>query len=128
MTVYFFGRANTNDCQKVLDILANYEAVLDQQVNRNITFIFFSKSTLEAAKVNIMEALCIPEIKQFETYLGLLSLVGRRKKASFNYIKESVWRKLQGWEEKLLSQVGKEILIKVAVQSLPTRDEPRISS
>ena len=30
--------------------------------------------------------------------------MGKGKNASFNYIKERVWRKLQGWEGKLLSQ------------------------
>ena len=43
------------------------------------------------------------KIRSYEKYLGLPSLVGRNKKASFNYIKERVWRKLQGWEEQLLS-------------------------
>ena len=41
-------------------------------------------------------------------------------KASFDYIKERVWRKLQGWEEKLLSQAGREVLIKAVVQAIPT--------
>ena len=65
-------------------------------------------------------ALGIPEINQYEKYLGLPSLVGRNKKASFNYIKERVWKKLQGWKEKLLSQPGREVLIKVVVQAIPT--------
>ena len=46
--------------------------------------------------------------------------MGRNKKASFNYIKERVWKKLQGWKEKLLSQAGREILIKAVVQAIPT--------
>jgi len=46
--------------------------------------------------------------------------VGRNKKVSFNYIKECVWKKLQGWKEKLLSQVEREILIKAVVQAIPT--------
>ena len=60
------------------------------------------------------------EIKFYEKYLGLPSLVGRGKKASFSYIKERVWRKLQGWEGKLLSQAGREVLIKAIVQAIPT--------
>lgn len=36
----------------------------------------------------------------------------KNKRASLNYIKDRVWNKLQGWKEKLLSQVGKEVLLK----------------
>ena len=55
------------------------------------------------------------EIKHYDKYLGLPSLVGRDKKASFDYIKDRVLRKLQGCEEKLLSQARREVLIKVVV-------------
>lgn len=68
----------------------------------------------------IKEALGVPEIRNYEKYLGLPSLIGQRKKASFDYIKEKVWQKLQGWEEKLLSSAGREILIKAVVQAIPT--------
>ena len=46
--------------------------------------------------------------------------MGRHKNASFDYIKERVWRKLQGWKEKLLSQARREVLIKAVVQAIPT--------
>ena len=71
-------------------------------------------------KIEIKEALGVPEIIHYDKYLGLPSLIGRHKKARFDYIKERIWRKLQGWEEKLLSQAGREILIKVMVQAIPT--------
>lgn len=58
------------------------------------------------------------EIKFYEKYLGLPSLVVRGKRASFNYIKERVWRKLQEWEAKLLSQVGREVLIKSVIHAI----------
>ena len=48
------------------------------------------------------------------------ALVGRAKKRSFIYIKERVWKKLQGWKEKLLFVVGREVLIKVVIQAIPT--------
>ena len=52
--------------------------------------------------------------------LGLPTVVGKNKKASLNYIKERVWAKLQGCKEKLLSQPGREVLLKAVVQSIPT--------
>ena len=65
-------------------------------MEKNKTSIFFSKSTVEATKQEIMAALGILEIVNFEQYLGLPSLVGRKKKEGFNFIKEKVWKKLQG--------------------------------
>jgi len=62
----------------------------------------------------------LQEIEHYEHYLGLPSLVGRTKKHSFNLIKEKVWRKLQSWEGKLLSQVSREVLIKAVIQAIPT--------
>ena len=97
-----------------------YGSCFGQQINRNKTTIFFSKLTSEETREHIKHALGVLEIKQYEKYLGLPSLLGRRKKASFNFIKEKVWRKLQRWEEKLLSQAGREILIKAVVQAIST--------
>ena len=71
-------------------------------------------------KHGIKATLGVPEIMQYEKYLGLPSLVGKRKKESFNYIKEKVWRKLQGWEAKLLSQAEREVLLKAVIQAIPT--------
>lgn len=63
----------------------------------------------------IKEALGLQEIVQYDKYIGLPSLVGRKKKESFNFIKEIVWRKLQEWEGNLLSQAGREVLIKAVI-------------
>ena len=97
-----------------------YGSFSGQQINRNKTTIFFSKLTSEEIREHIKQALGVPKIKPYEKYLGLPSFVGRKKKASFNFIKEKVWRKLLGWEEKLLSQARREILIKAIVQAIPT--------
>lgn len=43
----------------------------------------------------------------------------RQKKITFEYIKERVWKKIQGWKEKLLLKGGKEILIKDVAQAIP---------
>lgn len=59
-------------------------------------------------------------VQQYEKYLGFPFLVGRNKKDSFTHIKQQIWKKRQGQESKLLSQAGKEILIKAVAQALPT--------
>uniref|UniRef100_A0A2N9INQ2 Reverse transcriptase zinc-binding domain-containing protein n=1 Tax=Fagus sylvatica TaxID=28930 RepID=A0A2N9INQ2_FAGSY len=57
---------------------------------------------------------------KFEKYLGLPPVIGRAKKKAFQEIKDRVWKKLQGWKEKLLSQAGREVLLKVVIQAIPT--------
>ena len=47
-------------------------------------------------------------------------MVGKNKKESLIYIKERIWSKLQEWKEKLLSQAGREVLLKAIVQAIPT--------
>ena len=62
----------------------------------------------------------VTELKQYEAYLGLPALVGRNKRASFDQLKQRVWKRLQGWEGKLLSQAGREVLIKSVIPAIPT--------
>ena len=114
-----FCRATMEECDNILEILKEYEEASGQKMNRSKTS-FFSKSTLEEMKHGIKLALGVPEILHYEKYLGLPSLVGKGKKESFNYIKEKVWWKLQGWEAKLLSQAGREVLLKEVIQAIPT--------
>lgn len=47
-------------------------------------------------------------------------MIGRGKRASSDYIKERVRRKLQEWEGKLHSQARREVLIKSIIQVIPT--------
>ena len=102
-----------------MEVLQACEMSSGQQINKAKTTIFFSHSTSEERRLMIKNTLGVEEIRSYEKYLGLPPLVGKNEKTSSNYIKEWVWRKLQGWEEKLLSQVDKEILIKAVVQAIP---------
>lgn len=57
---------------------------------------------------------------QFMPYQNINKFGGRGKRESFNYITERVWRKLQGWDKKLLSQAKREVLLKSVIQAIPT--------
>ena len=45
--------------------------------------------------------------------------MGRSKSAVFKYIKEKIARKLNHWKERLLSPVGKEVLLKLVAIAMP---------
>lgn len=115
-----FCRARVEDVSKILETLGKYERASGQELNANKTTIFFGGKVTDSAKLQVQNLLGVPEIMEYEKYLGLPTVVGRHKKASFNYIKDRVWGKLQGWKEKLLSQAGKEVLLKAVVQAIPT--------
>ena len=67
-----------------------------------------------------MGTLGVKKVERFESYLGLLILIGRAKYQNFSFLNDRVWKKLQGWKCMLLSRTGKEVLIKVVTQSIPT--------
>ena len=60
------------------------------------------------------------EVAMHGKYLGLPTIFDKSKKISFTTLRDRVWKKLQGWKEKLLSRAGKEILIKIVIQVIPT--------
>ncbi|XP_058766718.1 uncharacterized mitochondrial protein AtMg00310-like [Vicia villosa] len=54
------------------------------------------------------------------TYLGRPSMVGRRKKAIFSFIKDRIWKRINSWRGRPLSKACKEIMIKSVLQAIPS--------
>ena len=88
-------------------------------VNKDKTPLFLSKNTEEGIKETIKLSLGVLAIQHYEKYLGLPSFVGWNKMACFTQVKERILSQIQGWKEKLLSQAGKEVMIKAVIQSIP---------
>lgn len=80
----------------------------------------FSANTRETKKGEVMQILEIQKETMNERYLGMPVYVGKSKKNVFLYLKERIWQHVQGWKEKMLSKAGKEVLIKVVAQAIPT--------
>lgn len=59
-----------------------------------------------------MEILDLSQEAMNAKYLGLPVYLGNSKAKLFGYLKERVWKRIQGWKEKLISKAGKETLIK----------------
>ena len=115
-----FCKANMSECNKVWKVLKDYEAASGQRMNREKTSLFFSKNTsmeIQSSIKNLFEAQII---KQHDQYLGLPPLIGRGKKKAFNKLKDQVGKKIAGWKRKLLSNAGRETLIKAVAQAAST--------
>ena len=115
-----FCQATGEECSNLIDILEKYELTSGQQLNKEKTSLFFSCNMLQIVQDEIKNRFGAKIIKQHEKYLGLLSLVGKNKCNTFHQLIEMLDSKLLGWKEKLLSNVGKEILIKTMAQAMPT--------
>jgi hypothetical protein len=101
------------------NILNLYEQCLGQTVNVEKSSIMFSRNTKGREKAAMMNQLGLSRETRNERYLGLPVYVGKSKAKVFGYLKDRMWQKIQGWLEKLLSKVGKEILVKACAQAIP---------
>jgi hypothetical protein len=105
---------------RLSNCLKNYEIASSQKLNTSKTVIFFSRSTPQETREKILEESRIPNSQRYDTYLGLPTLVGKSRKKEFKSIIDKVWKRLQDWKLKFLSQAGREILLKVVIQAIPT--------
>lgn len=113
-------KVNERSAQCLQNVLNLYESCSGQIVNKDKSSIMFSKNTSQADRKMVMEILDISTEARNEKYLGLPVYMGRSRAKTFAYLKERVWKKIQGWKEKLLSKAGKDILIKAVAQAIPT--------
>ena len=117
---FLFCRAKVNEVQSLLSILRQYEKASGQQVNLAKSEVFFSNNLSQAAKQDLANILGVKHALGTGMYLGLPSMVGRSKKATFTYIKDKIWRKINSWRGRSLSKAGKETMIKSVFQSIPS--------
>ena len=55
-----------------------------------------------------------------EKYLDLTIFGGKSKVGTFKELQERITKRVMGWKEKTISKAGREILIKLVAQAIPT--------
>lgn len=88
-----------------------------QCVNFDKTSLFFSHNTTTTMKELIKGSFGAGESTNMERYLGLPAVAGRSKKRAFSYLLRKIEKTMSGWNYKLLSKGGKEVLLKVVAQA-----------
>ncbi|KAH9768702.1 reverse transcriptase domain-containing protein [Citrus sinensis] len=94
-------------------------STVSYKVNYNKSVVSFSANMDEVSIRQVCGILEVLATSNHGTYLGLPSLIRRKKSAVFAFIKEKVWQRLQGWNQKFLSKAGKEIMLKTVAQAIP---------
>lgn len=115
-----FGKATLAECLHIKSVLLDYELASGQKINFSKSSIVFSKNVSVDLQHSLASFLRMEIVPKHDKYLGLPTYIGRRKNAAFAYIKESLSKKLVGWQGKLLSSAGKDLLIRVVAQALPS--------
>ena len=92
----------------IVEVLHTYARASGQSINLEKSSAYFSSNTSERQKGQILEILGVKEVDRFANYLGLPTLIGRAKYNTFSYLKDKVWKKLQGWKGMLLFRLARK--------------------
>lgn len=94
--------------------------LVGQLVNSQKSAVFFSSNCVDVMKHEVHECLQINTEALGEKYLGLPTSVGRSSDGVFGYVADRVRNFVCGWGENTLSCAGREVLLKVNAQAVPT--------
>ncbi|KAK9921713.1 hypothetical protein M0R45_030213 [Rubus argutus] len=115
-----FCDASAQDCDMLKEIFEIYEKASGQKINTDKSAMCFSPRTLRSDQEVCSNILDMKVVPCHERYLGLPTVAGRDKKKMFRGLADRVWNRVNGWEGKILSKAGKEVLIKSVAQAIPT--------
>ncbi|XP_019161408.1 PREDICTED: uncharacterized protein LOC109158044 [Ipomoea nil] len=117
-----FFKANVQEASEIKNILTTYESLSGQMVNYQKSSICYSKNTSGADRDIVAQTLGVVQAPNFGKYLGLPAFVGKNKKMAFAYIEDKIKQRIGSWNKKLLTQAGKEILLKSKYGGLGFKD------
>ncbi|XP_060962336.1 uncharacterized protein LOC133032418 [Cannabis sativa] len=113
-------RASEDSAIKMIEMLNIFQKASGQQVNLQKSSIFFSANIVNEVRQHLCSMLGVNEAGDDSAYLSLSNIVSRNKMALLGFLEDKMRKRIQGWEGRLLSKAGKELLIKTVAQSLPS--------
>jgi hypothetical protein len=95
-----------------MSILKTYEEASGQEINLTKSEVFFSRNLSRPAQEDLSRIMGVRHVLGTGNYLGLPSMIGRKKKDVFAFIKDRIWKRINSWRGRTLSRAGKEVMIK----------------
>ncbi|KAL0443841.1 UNVERIFIED_CONTAM: putative mitochondrial protein [Sesamum latifolium] len=115
-----FEQAREDTMSAIKWILIAYGKASGQEINLEKSSMVLSQNLGIQERLRLAVILEVAVVERHDKYLGLPTVAGRSRGELFRAIKDKMWARIQGWNNKLLSQAGRGVLIKAVLQSIPT--------
>ncbi|KAK4381552.1 putative mitochondrial protein [Sesamum angolense] len=102
-----FCQATVEAALCILEVLDIFGRAAGQEINFAKSSMVFSRNTVASLRGVIQGILDIRVEGRHDLYLGLPSVVGKTRRSVFQSIRDRVWNRINGWNERNLSQAGK---------------------
>ncbi|CAJ2662609.1 unnamed protein product [Trifolium pratense] len=117
---FLFCRSNLDETRHLMRVLKTYEEAAEQEINLSKSEVFFSRNLSLAAQEDLSRIMGVRQVLGTGNYLGLPSMIGRKKRDVFAFIKDRLWKRINSWRGRALSRAGKEVMIKSVLQAIPS--------
>ena len=107
----FFCKANVAECDVILKLLKDYEAVSGQLINFDKSSLQFGHKVPDSQKVKIQNKLGITKLGGMGNYLGIPESLGGSKIQGIGFLNERVNNKVNSWTVRFLIKGDKEVMI-----------------
>ncbi|KAL4271151.1 hypothetical protein GQ457_13G007950 [Hibiscus cannabinus] len=114
-----FVRNSVQEFIRLKEVLRIFVDSSSQHVNFEKLTVFFSPNTTATHRQRFMSILPFSKVLDPGIYLGAPLKVGKNKINVFNFINETMDKRIDGWTKRLLSFGGSEIFLKSVAQALP---------
>ena len=118
-TILFF-EASRLQAERIKVALELYGAATGQSLNYDKCSMLFGESCPLDVKEQVRVVLGVTSESFEEKYLGLPTPEGRMSKGRFQSLQMSMTKRLIQWGDGILAQPGREVLVKLVAQALPT--------
>lgn len=115
-----FSDASTQSSLSIRECLLQFQKPSSQMVNFEKLEIVFFNHTHESIVAQISHSMSIQPNQYPEKYLGVLSILGRKKVELFSFVNGKVEERLTRWKDQMLSTTGKEVLMKSVISTIPS--------
>lgn len=115
----FFTTADHQNYETINSILQSFHKTLGQRVNLSKSKILFSKNCSETMR-KLTDTLGIKEHTFFGKYLGFPMFHKKPTNGDFQFLIDSLRKRLAGWKSKTLTMARRLVLSKPSLSSIPS--------